>query len=58
MPNLHWRKSTYSVGGNEADCVEVAVAVDMVMVRDSKAPASGTLTVSAETWRHIGEITR
>jgi len=55
---VQWRKSSYSSGGNQGDCVEVAVAADVVMVRDSKAPASGTLTVSPETWRHIGEIAR
>ncbi|SEF30934.1 protein of unknown function [Amycolatopsis pretoriensis] len=55
---MQWRKSSYSSGGNQGDCVEVAFTPGAVAVRDSKAPTSGTLTVSPETWRHIGEITR
>lgn len=59
MSDLRWRKSSYSSGeGSQGACVEVAYASGSVMVRDSKAPTSGTLTVSPETWRHIGEITR
>lgn len=58
MPDVPWRKSSHSNGGNNADCVEVAFTPGAVAVRDSKAPTSGTLTVSPETWRHIGEITR
>jgi hypothetical protein len=59
VSDLCWRKSSYSSGeGSQGACVEVAFAAEAVVVRDSKAPASGTLTVSPETWRHIGEITR
>jgi hypothetical protein len=59
VSDLRWRKSSYSSGdGQQGDCVEVAFAAEVVVVRDSKAPASGTLSVPAETWRHIGEITR
>lgn len=48
-PGLVWRKSSYS-GGNNGDCVEVALSTELVGVRDSKAPASGELTVAAEAW--------
>ncbi len=59
MSELRWRKSSHSSGdGQQGDCVEVAFTAGSVAVRDSKAPASGTLTVSPETWRHIGEIAR
>jgi hypothetical protein len=59
VSDLCWRKSSYSSGeGSQGACVEVALLPGAVAVRDSKAPASGTLTVSVETWRHIGEITR
>ena len=58
MSDFCWRKSSHSAGGNGADCVEVAFTPGVVAIRDSKAPAAGTLTVSAETWRHIGEIAR
>ncbi|MGW5716401.1 DUF397 domain-containing protein [Amycolatopsis sp. NPDC003865] len=58
MSELRWRKSSYSSGdGQQGDCVEVAFTPGSVAVRDSKAPASGTLTVSPEAWRHFGEIT-
>jgi hypothetical protein len=59
VSDLCWHKSSYSSGeGSQGACVEVAFAPGSVMVRDSKAPAAGTLTVSPETWRHIGEIAR
>ncbi|VVJ23982.1 Uncharacterised protein [Amycolatopsis camponoti] len=59
MSDLSWRKSSYSSGeGSQGACVEVAFTPGSVAVRDSKAPTSGTLTVSPETWRHIGEIAR
>ncbi|OXM71704.1 DUF397 domain-containing protein [Amycolatopsis vastitatis] len=44
-----WRKSSYS-GGNNGNCVEVALNTELVGVRDSKAPASGELAVPAEAW--------
>ncbi|WIV58976.1 DUF397 domain-containing protein [Amycolatopsis nalaikhensis] len=59
MSDLSWYKSSYSSGeGAQGNCVEVAFLPGTVAVRDSKAPTSGTLTVSPETWRHIGEIAR
>ena len=48
MIERHWRKSTYS--GNQGDCVEVAVAVEMVGVRDTKNRDSGQLTVAPDAW--------
>jgi hypothetical protein len=47
---LTWRKSTYS-NANNGDCVEVATALSVTAVRDSKAPASGNLTVRPSAWR-------
>jgi hypothetical protein len=45
-----WRKSSYSAGGDN-DCVEVADGyAGLVPVRDSKAPASRPLILSAGTW--------
>ena len=46
---LHWFKSSYSAG-NGGDCVEVAVAGTAVLVRDSKRPGDGFLTVGAGRW--------
>lgn len=41
-----WRKSTYS-GSSGGDCVEVADAAPVVLVRDTKDRDCGTLTFSA-----------
>ena len=51
MTEIEWRKSSYSGGGN--DCVEVALLVERVGVRDSKNPEAGALTVSAQGWRGL-----
>ncbi|WP_247597706.1 DUF397 domain-containing protein [Streptomyces sp. RKND-216] len=51
VPNLHWRKSSYSNqdGGN---CVEVADGHPThTPVRDSKSPATGTLLFPAPAWQ-------
>jgi hypothetical protein len=45
-----WRKSTYSDGTEDGDCVEVSFSQD-VRVRDSKNADAGTLMFSAPAWR-------
>lgn len=45
-----WRKSTYS-GNGGSDCVEVANAARMVLVRDTKRRDGATLTIPADAWR-------
>ncbi|ANZ37501.1 hypothetical protein BBK82_17030 [Lentzea guizhouensis] len=45
-----WRKSSYSNGTPEGDCVEVSVAQN-VLVRDSKNTAGEMLEFSASAWR-------
>ncbi|MGV9990896.1 DUF397 domain-containing protein [Streptomyces sp. NPDC003374] len=42
-----WRKSSYSGGGDGNNCVEIANSPARMAVRDSKAPARGTLTFPA-----------
>jgi hypothetical protein len=42
---IHWRKSSYSEGGDGNTCVEIAPIHTHVAIRDSKAPCQGTLTV-------------
>jgi hypothetical protein len=44
-----WRKSTFS-GSNGGDCVEVADAARVVMVRDTKDRDAGELSFTAEAW--------
>ncbi|WP_250399309.1 DUF397 domain-containing protein [Streptomyces cellostaticus] len=46
---LAWFKSSYS-GTEGGQCVEVAPRTTVVHVRDSKAAAGPTLTVSREAW--------
>lgn len=42
-----WRKATASA---DAACVEVAQDGDRVLIRDSKRPGSGHLSVAGATW--------
>ncbi|MGV9990895.1 DUF397 domain-containing protein [Streptomyces sp. NPDC003374] len=42
-----WRKSSYSGPGDGNECVEIAHRPAHTAVRDSKAPARGTLTFPA-----------
>lgn len=49
----HWRKSTYSASGGNANCVEVTVLGRNVAIRDSKLDTVAgfpTLAVSAADW--------
>ena len=45
-----WRKSSYSNGTPEGDCVEVSLAHD-ALVRDSKNQAGEVLAFSTSAWR-------
>jgi hypothetical protein len=45
-----WRKSSYSTGTPESDCVEVSLAHD-ALVRDSKNVAGEVLAFSTSSWR-------
>jgi hypothetical protein len=41
----NWKKSSYSQGG-DANCVELACTEQGLLVRDSKAPLGGMLSVA------------
>ncbi|WP_119728029.1 DUF397 domain-containing protein [Thermomonospora amylolytica] len=45
-----WRKSTHSTEGTSSQCVEVAQFPSHIGVRDSKAPESGHLRLSADSF--------
>ncbi|MET9820194.1 MULTISPECIES: DUF397 domain-containing protein [Streptomyces] len=45
-----WRKSTYSDGGEGDTCVEIAETATHIAIRDSKAPARATVSVSASSF--------
>jgi hypothetical protein len=53
-----WRKSSRSVEGTSAQCVEVAALPGAVGVRDSKAPDAGHLTLTREAFRKLLEQCR
>jgi len=48
--DLPWRKSSHSTGQG-SECVEVAPAVTVVAVRDSKHPDRDVLTFSRRAWK-------
>ena len=59
LPNLLWRKSSYSNG--QANCVEVGLMVGVqayVAVRDSKAPDSDGLTFTARAWQQFTDTVK
>ncbi|MGW4213372.1 DUF397 domain-containing protein [Lentzea sp. NPDC004789] len=49
-----WRKSTYSGGTGDSDCVEVSLAQD-ALVRDSKNAGGAVLTFSTQAWQALVE---
>ena len=48
-----WRKSSFSGGGNDNACVEVAFVTDSVAVRDSKNPDGPRLDVPRPHWHQF-----
>lgn len=44
LPPTTWRKSSFSTAGNQ--CVEVATTSGSVLVRDSKHPDAGYVTLT------------
>ena len=46
----HWRKSSFSGGGEGNDCVEIANLPNGIAIRDSKDPAKGTLSLPADAF--------
>ncbi|SDP36538.1 DUF397 domain-containing protein [Lentzea jiangxiensis] len=49
-----WRKSSYSGGTEDDNCVEVSLSAD-ALVRDSKNPSGGVLTFSFAAWKNFLE---
>ena len=48
-----WRKSSYSGGGNDDNCVEVAALATAIAIRDSKEPQKGALTMPRPSWTYF-----
>ncbi|MCX5067863.1 DUF397 domain-containing protein [Micromonospora lupini] len=58
MTGAHWRKSTKS-GNNGGSCVEVADNLPgVVLVRDTKDRAGGTLRFDRHTWQGFVEMVK
>ena len=58
MATTAWRKSSYSQGSQESDCVEVALGAD-ALVRDSKNSAGPVLRFGIREWGdfvHLGDL--
>jgi hypothetical protein len=53
-----WRKSSYSGASGTNDCVEVAVGVGAVGVRDSKNAAGPRLQFPVIAWRGFAKRIR
>ncbi|GHF77794.1 DUF397 domain-containing protein [Streptomyces griseosporeus] len=45
--SCHWRKSSYSGGGDGNNCVEIAHLGPHIAIRDSKSPTRTPLTFPA-----------
>lgn len=52
MSSFVWRKSSYSQGGVESDCVEVAFGAG-ALVRDSKNTSGPVLEFGVRAWREF-----
>ena len=50
-PELRWFKSSYSDSSNPSDCVEIALTVATIHIRDSKTPDTPHLAVAPTTWK-------
>jgi Domain of unknown function (DUF397) len=53
LSTARWHKSSRSSGGNNANCVEIALLTDRAAIRDSKNPNGSTLLLSDGTWRAL-----
>ncbi|MGH3864341.1 DUF397 domain-containing protein [Actinokineospora sp.] len=51
-----WRKSSYS--GNDADCVELALAAPHALVRDSKNPNNGSLKLPTTAFTDLIRVAK
>ncbi|RZS43828.1 uncharacterized protein DUF397 [Herbihabitans rhizosphaerae] len=49
MSGSRWRKSSFSSGNENAECVELAVLRDVTAVRDSKNPVAA-LAFPSTSW--------
>lgn len=53
---LHWRKSSFSEGGDGNTCVEIADVHTRIAIRDSKNPTQGTLSFPPRAFSTFVEV--
>ena len=53
--NVTWRKSSHSASQTD-QCVEIAIAGDLIGIRDSKDPGGPTCAISRTVWRSFVEF--
>lgn len=53
LSHAHWRKSSRSAVGTNAECVEIALIGAGAAVRDSKNPTGPILVLPASAWRSL-----
>ncbi|MFF4156005.1 DUF397 domain-containing protein [Streptomyces sp. NPDC001678] len=52
MPDLKWRKSSFSAGGAADECIELAAGADGIHLRESDTPTV-VLSLSPRTLRAL-----
>lgn len=50
---MDWRKSSFSEGNTNSDCVEIAKTPELTAVRDSKNPEGGVLALPESAWQAL-----
>jgi hypothetical protein len=53
-----WRKSSYSSGAGDDNCVEVGFVAEAVAVRDSKNTTGNTLAFDNDHWQRFLDALR
>lgn len=48
-----WRKSSFSSGGGDDNCVEAALAGTVAALRDSKNPSGPILVIPTSAWQAL-----
>lgn len=58
VDGMRWRRSSFSSGSGDTNCVEVAFAGDATALRDSKNAAGPVLALPAAAWQALLAATR
>jgi len=53
MSGARWRKSSFSSGSGDDNCVEVAFAGQAIALRDSKNTAGPVLALPVSAWQAL-----